>query len=133
MKKTILEIYALAVCFFTVACFVITLGLAIWDIVELSAPEFTILNHSFECHQSDETYKDCNASQHKYTREESPEVFPSGQELTDARNKSYEQVIKSERRQALQGLVQKMIIILLDALVFFGHWRLARNSRENHS
>jgi len=133
MKKTILEIYALAVCFFAVACFVITLGLAMWDIVELSAPEFTVSNHNFECYQSDEAYRDCNASKHKYTREESPEIFPAGKELTNSRVKSYEKIIKSERRQALQGLVQKLIILLINALVFFGHWRLAKSSRESHS
>ena len=133
MKKTILEIYALAVCFFTVACFVITLGMAIWDTIELSAPEFTISNHNFECHYSDEAYNDCYSSKHQFTRDDSPKTFPSGQELTEKRQKAYEQILKSEQRQALQGLVQKLIILLIDALVFFAHWRLASSSRENHS
>ena len=133
MKKTILEIYALAVCFFTVACFVITLGMVIWDMVEFSAPEFTITNHNFECHSSDDSYRDCYSTKHRFTRDDSPQVFPSGEELTKKRQESYKQILKSEQRQALQGLVQKLIILLIDALVFFAHWRLASNSRESHS
>jgi len=42
LKKNLVEIYALAVCFFTVACFVIVAGMTAWNIIELSAPEFTI-------------------------------------------------------------------------------------------
>jgi hypothetical protein len=42
VKKTILEIYALAVCFVTVICFVIALGIAAYGIVGIASPNFTI-------------------------------------------------------------------------------------------
>ena len=58
MNKKILEVYALAVCFFTVACFVIAFGLMLWNFIELWAPEFTVYTRHFECHQSDEAYRD---------------------------------------------------------------------------
>ncbi|MCP4489398.1 MAG: hypothetical protein GY820_19115 [Gammaproteobacteria bacterium] len=133
MKKTVLEIYALAVCFFAVACFVIALGLIIWNGIELSFPEFTINQRPYECHQTNERYKECFSSNQKYTRKENPEVFPTGESLTSARELSYSNIIKSEQRQALQGIVKKIIIILIDLLVFFIHWRLAKHSRENYS
>ncbi|SHK01108.1 hypothetical protein SAMN02745165_03742 [Malonomonas rubra DSM 5091] len=133
MMKTILEIYALAVCFFTVACFVITLGLALWNVVELSAPEFTINNQKYECHQTDEAYRDCFSDQYKYRKKESPETFPTGEVLTKKREFEYSQIIKSERREALQGIVQKSIIILVDIILFIIHWKLAIRARENAS
>lgn len=130
MKKTILEIYALAVCFFTVACFVVTLGFASWDIVELSAPEFTISSHQFECHQTNQEYKSCFSNEYQYTREDNPLEFPSGDALTQKRTSDYSQILKSEQRRAWQGLVQKFIILFIDLIVFFGHWVLAKRARE---
>lgn len=130
MKKTILEIYALAVCFFTVACLVVVCGMALWNLVEIAAPEFTITNYQFDCHQSDEAYRDCQSGNLKYTRKESPVAFPEGEALTSERLSAYDSVLKAERRSALQSLVKKFIVILVSAAVFFAHWRLARHARE---
>ena len=125
MKKTILEIYALAVCFFTVGCFIVTIGMALWDVVEISAPEFTISNSSYQCHQTDQDYRRCFSSERQYSREKTPEIFPEGQGLTDKRTNAYERILKQERRQALQSVVQKFIILIVNASVFFFHWRVA--------
>lgn len=133
MKKTILEIYALAVCFFTVACFVITLSIMTWNIIEFSSPEFTLNNYEYQCHQTDQAYKDCFSTQEKYTREKSPELFPTGETLTTERESSYTREIKSEQREALQSIIPSIIVITINLLVFLVHWRLARRSRENNS
>ena len=123
-KNGLLGIYALVVCFFTLACFIVALGMAAWDVVEISAPEFTIRNYDYECHLSDEAYIDCYSSDHKYTREKSPITFPEGDELTDKRKSGYAQLLRSERRGAVQGLAQKSIIMLIDLIVFIMHWKL---------
>ena len=130
MKKTILEIYALAICFFTVACFVITLGLAIWNVIELTTPEFTVDNYQHKCHQSDEAYKKCFSTQHQSIKEDNPEKFTIGFEPTQKRLTEYEQILESEKRQAQQGIVQKLIILFINLLVFFSHWTLAKRARE---
>jgi hypothetical protein len=129
MKKTILEIYALAVCFFTVGCFIVTIGMALWDVVEISAPEFTISNSSYQCHQTDQDYRECFSSKRQYSREKTPEIFPEGQDLRDKRTDAYNRILKQERRQALQSFVQKLIILMVNALVFFFHWRVAMKAR----
>jgi hypothetical protein len=41
MGKSLVEIYALAVCFFAIICFVIALGIGVYDIIELSNPELS--------------------------------------------------------------------------------------------
>lgn len=133
MNRKILEIYALAVCFFTVACFVVILGFALWNIIKLATPEFTIYSSQFKCHQSDEAYRDCYADDTEYTREENPLAFPEGEALTKARTESYESILMSERRDALQELVQEFIFLLINFFVFFFHWRLARYARGQTS
>ena len=57
MKRTLIEMYALSVCFFTVACLVIVTGIAMWDVVQVIYPEFTISSNDYENHLDNETYK----------------------------------------------------------------------------
>lgn len=130
MKKSSLEIYALAVCFFTVACFVITLGLAAWHVVELAAPKFTIAANDYEHHQSDEAYRDWLVSTHSGS-EKTPYVPPEGAALTAAKEKSLAEVVDSQRRRALQDFVQNLFFLFIYVVVFAVHWRIAAHARRN--
>lgn len=122
MKKSLLEIYALAVCFVTVVCFVIALGIGLYDLVQLSNPEFTLSSYEFERHQSNEAF----------TRNwPKDKELPSEEELTKRRKQSYSLALLSERRSALQSLVQVFIILVIDVVVFLVHWRLAKRARES--
>ncbi len=56
MKKSILEIYALAVCFVALLCFVIALGIGVYDLIQITNPEFTINVYEYERHQSNEAF-----------------------------------------------------------------------------
>ncbi|MGR9117475.1 MAG: hypothetical protein ACU85E_17145 [Gammaproteobacteria bacterium] len=132
MKKCLLEIYSLAICFFTVGCFVIVLGMTLWDVVELSAPEFTLDNHSYEIHQSDEAFREslinaCSWDGSNKTISSPPE----GQSLTEARENSYAKGLRSEHRSALQNLVKYLIILLVDLGVFVAHWKIGAHARRN--
>src|SRR4051812_25820249 len=124
MKKSILEIYALAVCFFTVACFVIVLGLAAWHMFEVAAPRFTITGQDYEHHQSDDSYRDWLISSHS-SSDKPPYSAPQGAALTAAREKSLAEVLHSQRRRGLQDLVQNLFFLVIDVLVFAVHWRIA--------
>ena len=42
MKRSFVEIYGLAVCFVTLLCFVIALGVGIYDLLQVAFPEFTL-------------------------------------------------------------------------------------------
>lgn len=132
MKKSLIEIYALSVCFVTVACFVVTIGLALWDVVEFSMPEFTINQHQYNHHQTDEAYLDHISRRSQYKGDDA-EPLPSGEELTTAREKSYEFVISSEKRSALQEFFQKLIIMIIDAIAFLIHWKIAGKARHENS
>ena len=105
MKRNVLEIYALAVCFFTVAFFIVTLGLAAWHVVELAVPKFTMAANIYQHHQSDEAYRDWLITTHSGSEKQSY-VPPQGVTLTAAREKSLNEELSNERRRASQDLIK---------------------------
>ena len=52
MKKSILEIYALAICFVALVCLLYVLGIGVYDLIRITNPEFTINAYEYERHQS---------------------------------------------------------------------------------
>jgi len=123
MKKSIVGIYALAVCFVTIVCAVIAAGIGAYDLVEIASPEFAIPSYQYERHQSNEAFfqNDC---------EKKNSANLSEDEKTKQRLVSYETAIKAERRDAFQSLIKVLIVLFIDALVFFVHWKLARRSQD---
>ena len=126
MKKSIVEIYGLAVCFATIVCFVISLGIGIYDIVEIMNPEFTMKYYAYDKHQTNDAFW-----KGKYSRDKK-KPRPSEEELTKQREKSFQHEIKKEQRNAFQSLTQILIILVINALVFIIHWRIARRARESN-
>ena len=131
MKKSILEIYALAVCFFTVACFVVVAGMALWSAVTLAAPEFTLNGYVWNHNHSDEAYKKYLVSQHAYGIDKQSYVPPEGAALTEARKSNLADAVFAERRTAGQDLVRYFIFLLVNGIVFLAHWKLASRSRQS--
>jgi len=135
MKRQLLEIYALAVCFFTVACFVIVVGMLLWDAVRVAAPGFTVPNHVFEMHQSEQSYRRMQGP--RMTRPVPPAdpaagtapLALSAPEDTLSRDESWALALRAERREGLRGIVRNAIILVIDLLVFGLHWRIARGAR----
>lgn len=131
MKRTLIEIYALVVCFFSVACLVIVMGISLWDVVQIFSPKFTIDSRTYQTHLNNESYKrrhcfDCKA---KLDQEKTLDE----QELTLARDKSWKENLEIEKRSAAQSLVRNIIIIFLDILLFSIHWYLIKKSGEESS
>ena len=56
MRKIVLEVYSLSVCFATIMCFAITLGVALYDVVQFTVPEFSLSSWDVERHQSNESF-----------------------------------------------------------------------------
>jgi hypothetical protein len=123
MKKTLLEVYALAVCFVTITCFAISLGVGIYDVIELNAPEFTMKSCDYEKHQTNENFS-------RNWDEEKRQKF-SEERITKLREDSYQVAIEKEKRDAIQSLLQILIIISIDTIIFLIHWLIARKSRNS--
>ena len=139
MKKTIVEIYALSVCFVSVGCLVIVLSLAIWDIVGAMFPEFTVNAHEFERHQSNEDFLHFRLDILEIGRASGMKTdVPKGSELSEeqvsqARARNWNRLLKVERRGAVQGLARNIIILFIDIVLIWVHWGIARRARDAHS
>ncbi|OGW56248.1 MAG: hypothetical protein A2Y81_09315 [Nitrospirae bacterium RBG_13_43_8] len=130
MKKSLLEIYALAVSFATIVCLVISLGVAIYSIIEIINPEFTMNSYEYKRYQSNDAYWLSRVDD--YRNKEKEMLRPSEDELTKQRTEGYRLAVISEKRDGYQGLTKTGIIILINILVFFIHWRIARRARETN-
>ena len=128
MKRNVLEIYALAVCFFNVACFVIVLGMAVWNVVSIAVPQFTMSNYQWQQYQSDETYSKQLLMGHSCNKDY---VAPTGKALTDARVKALSEALASQRHGDISSLIHNIIILLINIVVFLAHWKLASRARQS--
>ena len=131
MKKSFVEIYGLAVCFVTLLCFVIALGVGIYDLVQVAFPEFTLNAYEYERHQSNDSFRNAPPVFRSVPRiaEAVPIPEDTEDEITRQREDSYRSVLRFERRRAGQSLVMVGIVMLIDVLVFLPHWILARRAR----
>jgi hypothetical protein len=120
--KSLLEIYALAVCFVTITCFAIFLGVGIYAIIELSAPGFTMKSYNYEVHQTNENFTRGweDEKRQKYSEEE----------ITKLREEDYQVALDRVRRDAAQSLLKVFIIILIDIVIFLIHWSIAKKARN---
>lgn len=125
MKRSLVEIYALAVCFVTISCFAITFGVAVYDLIQITNPEFTLNAHEYQKHETNKAFIDACYNEE---RQEKLRAMPD-EEVTALRTTSFERALKSEKRDALQSLAMNMIIIVIDAVLFALHWLIARRVR----
>jgi hypothetical protein len=131
LKKTVLEIYALAVCFVTVVCFVVSLGIASYAALGLVAPEFTMNSMTYSQHQTNDAFWSNPMPGRFRGPEEKPKDRPNESDLTRQRQESYARSVATEQRDSAQTLVKTMIIVTIDMVVFMFHWHIARRSRQN--
>lgn len=130
MKKTILEIYALAVCFMTVTCFVIVLGIAAYSLLAVAKPEFTIDSWQYSAHQTNDAFWNDGCTGRTFCAPQDKKAErPPESELTRRREESLARILANEQRDSAQLLVKCLIVILIDAATFLLHWLLARRAR----
>jgi hypothetical protein len=121
MKRTSIEVYALAVCFVTLICFVVTLGMGIYDVIRIADPGFTMSTYNYERHQSNEAFLNSWPK---------GKPQPRADELTTLREESYKSALRSEKRGAVQSLTMALIVLIIDMIVFAIHWLIAKRARS---
>jgi len=121
MQRSLVEVYALTVCFVTLVCFVIALGVGIYDFIQIGNPEFSLSSSTYDRHQS-------NGSFSRHWPKDKP--LPADEELTKLREESYRAALRSEKRTGVQSLVRVGIILLIDIVVFAIHWRMGKRARS---
>lgn len=134
MKKTFLEIYALLVCFITMVCFSVWLGLSAYNLVGVIAPEVTIDSRAYDRHQSNQLFsverlivEPLMLGPNPFEADTTPQpVEPlSDEEITAQRLASYQLALDSEVRVNFQSMLRGLIVILICIPLFLIHWRFA--------
>ena len=118
MKRPLKQIYALAVCFATLLCFVIALGIGLYDLVQITAPSFTISAYYSQTYQSNE----------KFVRTYQDKKEMPAEDLTKLRESLLQDAIFTERQSAVQSLIQVVIVLVIDIVVFVIHWLMAKRA-----
>lgn len=131
MKKTILEIYALAVCFFSVVALVVIFGIGCYSTISFVNPEFTLNSFAYTRHQSNDSFwAGCSGSWECGSAGEKKGVRPPELELSKLRLASFQRDLFSEERAGLQSIVRCLIGLICTSLVFLLHWFLAKRARN---
>ena len=115
--RSFISIYALAVCFATLMCFVVALGIFLYDIVQIAAPSFTLAY--YQPYQSNDAFR-----QNHPDKKDEPD-----NEVTRLRQQALDDAFNAERRTASQSAVFVFIILVINVVVFAVHWRIARRER----
>jgi hypothetical protein len=130
MKRTLLEIYALAICFVCVFAIVLNVGQAAYAVVEILKPQAT-LTRDFETRatrSNDAYWKWMNP-----TSDKAQPTRPSEDELTKRRLELRTELFDEESSKG-QGNLSKAIIYLVCFVVVFAiHWRLAKRLRSEQT
>lgn len=124
MKYTILEIYGYLVCFIALSCGVISLGVGMYSLVEISAPGYMLSEKQVLKHRDNETF----ANSHYKS-----DIYKSltDELITTQRAESLKLAIDNQQKNAVKRLIGAVIVIFINIVVFIIHWRIvARVSRE---
>ena len=149
-KDQSFRVYLLAVCFVTVVCVAITTGMGLYSLLKIVAPELTLDTHSYNAHQSLDSYKQSHfyaAQLHPQAfivpgamgvarsvplqrsdllRNSTPETTPTplpDEEIEQLRMESYGTLIRNHKRTAMQELIRTGIVLIVSCILFFAHWR----------
>ncbi len=130
MKKSIVEIYAMAVCFICAAISAISITIGIHNVVQIADPEFTMSAYEYSMHRDNESFLELKLMDipKEYNN---PYRDMSQQELTAARERSLRAALERERRNGQQSLLRCLIVVAVLSLMFWLHWILAKRTRRN--
>ncbi len=131
MKKSILEIYALTVCFFAVVCFVFVSALAIHDLVQIMNPEFTLDRHHYERYLSNESY--VRTSQPSSAQAEAILKAVPREEISRRRMSEFKRTLRAERHEGQLNLFKMLVVLVVDAVAFAVHWKIGHIARSEAS
>lgn len=140
--RNLREMYALAVCFVTLTCAAITLGVGLYAAVGLAFPTITMNSYEYVQIQEFSSNSAFSSGAMPFNIVARPGMAPAyrlsgteGEELSDEdieriRQRRLESAMRNERRSSLQSLIRVGIILLVSGTLFFLHWRLAGRVRD---
>jgi hypothetical protein len=117
MKKSLIEIYALAVCFASIFFLIVWAAAGLHGTLRAVRPAMTMDGYTYERSLSDEAFM-------QTWPKERPSPDPSS--VPGLRKAAYEQALQIEQRAGLHNLVSSLTYLLAAGLAFSLHWKLAQ-------
>jgi hypothetical protein len=124
MKKTIVEVYALLVCFFAVIVITVSLSVLIYSTVGVVNPELTMSSYEYEKYLNNDNFK----SKGGITKEKAESL--SDEEITVKRETAFAPEIRKERRKQSQSMLFSAIYFFVSSIILLIHWKISKKSRE---
>ena len=124
MKRTLVEIYTLVICFGAVTCFSIWLGFGAYSFVGILSPETTLDSWTYNRHQSNDQFmvktppflEFDSFNENRNTKNKTQMTEPA---LTKSRIVSYERELKNEIRNNKQNFLKAAIVIVMAVFWIF--------------
>lgn len=134
MRKPIIEIYALSVCFITVACASVWLSTGLYAVIGVAKPDITISGWAYQMHQSNQQFQKPVLGEPFLlgppgaveANKPEPIVHLSDKQITEKRLASYQLELQSEVRKNQQKLIKSLIAVFICLPLFFIHWRFVK-------
>ena len=134
MKKTVFEIYSSLVCFVTIICSSVWLGMGLYSLVGLVKPKITLDDWAYQMHQSNQQFQKPVLGEPFLlgppgaveVNKPEPVEHLSDKQITEKRLASYQLELQSEVRKNQQSLIKSLIAVFICLPLFFLHWRFMR-------
>ena len=120
MKKTLVEIYALLVCFASIFIVIVNAATGLYSAVRATQPTITVDGYAYRRSLSDEDFMQAWPQQ---------SAKPHPADVPALRKAAYAQALDIESRGGLNVFISSFMYVVAAGLVFGLHWRLAQ--REN--
>ena len=132
MPRIVLQTYAAAVCFASVACFAIAVGNIAYSTVTILNPAFTLNPMSIPPYESPPFMIPQAAMSGSQMGNETVTIAPlSEEDVSKRRAAALDVAMQNELATARQSLIRWGIAAVISGLLFLGHWRILR--RENRT
>lgn len=109
--RSLIQVYALMVCFCALMCFVVAMGIGAYDVIEIAAPEFTL--------------QDATALYASYQVAPDPKDKRTPDQIAAAKAEQHRQAVIYTRHSAVQSLIFIGIVCAIDVVLFAVHWWIA--------
>lgn len=124
-----IQVYALTICFFTMTCFAITTGSALWNVIKITYPSLTLSHLEYTAHRSDEAYLEYLSNKYRDKISNKQYVLPSSDMVSGIRERAYVELIAISRHDALSDFLFCLVIIIVDLVIYGFHWRIVNRSK----
>lgn len=117
-----IRIYALAVCFASMMCIAISSGIALYDLIQIAAPQITVDRYAYAMRA-----EMIQANGGMVINEQNRVRKPlTDQEIKATQERQFNMAIERERYGALGSLLQIFTVLVVSIPLYWFHWRLAK-------